>query len=149
MEILWWYWVAAGMALMVCEVFIPSFTILWFGLGGILTGSLLYLVPGMELSGQIFTWAVTSATLTLLWFKVINPRMVDRTHSGMAREALKGQVGLVIVQPVERVRGRVRFPAPLLGSDEWDFICDDPVAVGDRVMVLDHSGNTLVVTLVK
>jgi membrane protein implicated in regulation of membrane protease activity len=145
MEILWWHWVAAGMALMVCEVFIPSFTIFWFGLGGMLTGGLLYLVPDLEFSNQIFTWAVSSAAFTLLWFKVINPRISNKSLSGMALEAIKGQSGLVVVQPLDTKRGRVRFSVPLLGSDEWEFICEEPVKVGDRVTVVDHSGNTLVV----
>jgi membrane protein implicated in regulation of membrane protease activity len=39
----------------------------------------------------------------------------------------------------------VRFTTPLLGDDEWDFICDTEVAVGDRVQVKDLSGNTLIV----
>lgn len=33
----------------------------------------------------------------------------------------------------------------LLGSDEWSFICDEPVRSGDRVQIRDVSGNTLVV----
>jgi membrane protein implicated in regulation of membrane protease activity len=33
----------------------------------------------------------------------------------------------------------------LLGDDEWDFICETEVAVGDRVQVKELSGNTLIV----
>jgi hypothetical protein len=39
----------------------------------------------------------------------------------------------------------LRFPAPILGSDEWSFICEDPVAIGDRVRVTEVSGNSLIV----
>ncbi|MFT5576498.1 MAG: hypothetical protein ACI89D_002023, partial [Bermanella sp.] len=35
---------------------------------------------------------------------------------------------------------------PVLGSDEWAFICQEPASVGDRVTVIDVSGNTLVVS---
>ena len=42
-------------------------------------------------------------------------------------------------------RGVVRFTTPLLGADEWPFICEDDVAVGDRVFIKELSGNTLIV----
>jgi inner membrane protein len=46
---------------------------------------------------------------------------------------------------VEGRRGRVRFATPLLGDDEWEYICEAPTAVGDRVSVRELSGNTLLV----
>jgi len=39
----------------------------------------------------------------------------------------------------------VRFSTPLLGAEEWPFICEEKVVVGDRVAVADISGNTLIV----
>ena len=42
-------------------------------------------------------------------------------------------------------RGTVRFPAPLLGSDEWLIMSQDSLAIGDRVTVKDVSGNSLIV----
>jgi hypothetical protein len=34
---------------------------------------------------------------------------------------------------------------PILGADEWDIICEQDIKLGDRVVVVDVSGNTLVV----
>jgi len=39
----------------------------------------------------------------------------------------------------------LRFPAPLLGSDEWLIISQDDLTAGDRVSVIDLSGNSLIV----
>jgi acyl dehydratase len=39
----------------------------------------------------------------------------------------------------------VRFPMPVLGSDEWNCRSTAPVKVGDRVRVIDIMGNDLVV----
>ena len=39
----------------------------------------------------------------------------------------------------------VRFPMPVLGSDEWNCRTLAPVQVGDRVRVVDILGNDLVV----
>jgi len=35
-KILYWYWLVFGMLLIIAEIFIPSFTVLWFGLGAII-----------------------------------------------------------------------------------------------------------------
>lgn len=145
MDFQYWHWLVFGMILIIAEVFIPSFTIFWFGLGGLLVGGLLWIAPGVGLTAQLLLWAVFSTLLTAFWFLVMKPRMVDKTRAGMSREALLGETGQVIRAPDGERRGMVRFSKPLLGSDEWTFICDDPVQVGDRVQIRDVSGNTLVV----
>ena len=52
----------------------------------------------------------------------------------------------VIRAPQEDSRGMLRFATPKLGSEEWEFLCEQPVVMGDRVIVKDVSGNTLIVT---
>jgi membrane protein implicated in regulation of membrane protease activity len=47
--------------------------------------------------------------------------------------------------PTGEKRGTVRFPAPVLGSDEWLIISQDDLDIGDRVSVVDLSGNSLIV----
>ena len=71
--------------------------------------------------------------------------MTDRTKAGISREAVLGESGQVIKTPEADRRGIVRFTTPLLGSDEWPFICEQEVVSGDRVFVKDVSGNTLMV----
>ena len=71
--------------------------------------------------------------------------MTDRTKAGISREAIVGESGQVITIPEEGKRGIVRFTTPLLGADEWPFICDQKISSGDRVYVKDVSGNTLIV----
>lgn len=141
----YWHWLAFGMLLIMAELFIPSFTIFWFGLGALLVSGLLWAVPGLDFVWQLFIWAVASALFTFLWFKYFKGMMPDRTKAGVALEAIIGECGQVIVAPVENRHGTVRFTTPLLGSDEWRFICEQPVQVGDRVCVKEISGNTLIV----
>jgi len=142
---LYWYWLSLGLVLILAELLIPSFTIFWFGLGALLVGVLVWLVPGLSLTWQLFIWAVASCLFTFLWFRLIRPYMTDRTKAGLSREAVLGECGQVIVVPQEHRRGTVRFITPLLGADEWPFICEQEVSVGDRVVVKDVSGNTLIV----
>ncbi len=142
---LYWHWLTLGLLLILAELFIPSFTIFWFGLGALLVGGLVLLLGEMALSWQIFIWAIASCLFTFLWFRFFRPRMTDRTKAGLSREAIVGESGQVIHPPGEGRRGTVRFAKPLLGSDEWPFICEQTVAIGDRVFVKDVSGNTLIV----
>ena len=144
-QLAYWHWLVFGMLLIISELFIPNFTIVWFGLGAIIVAGVALLFPGADLTWQLFVWALASGVMTFLWFRYIKPRMADRTKAGTAREALLGQTGRVIKKPVEGRNGVLRFAVPVLGSDEWTFFCSQPVAPGDRVVVNEISGNTLIV----
>jgi membrane protein implicated in regulation of membrane protease activity len=144
-QVMAWHWLVLAMGLMAAELFFASFTIFWFGLGAFVPAALLWLFPGMGFSTQLFIWAVASCGFTLLWFKLFKQMVPDRTKAGIAREAAIGESGQVIRPPHTDGRGQVRFTTPLLGSDEWPFICDQETMVGDRVFVKEISGNTLIV----
>ncbi len=147
--ILWYYWLIAGMLLLLGEMLLPSFTLLWFGLAAMLTGLLLLVMPDLGLSLQLLFWALASIVFTVMWFKFFKPTMTDKTKAGISKEAVTGETGIVIRAPHDEIRGIVRFSLPLLGADEWEFICSQECQVGDRVEVVDVSGNTLVVNLKK
>ena len=145
LTLLYWHWLVFGMALMMIEIALPSFTALWFGLGAVLVGLLLWLFPSMSVSWQVFIWAISSACAAFFWFRYFKPRAVNKTMAGLSREAIIGETGHVIAIPREHQRGKLRFSIPGLGSEEWDFICHQEVQPGDRVVVVELSGNTLVV----
>jgi len=145
-ELLYWHWVVFGIALMLLEIFLPSFTALWFGSGAVAVGLLMLLFPAMSLTTQVVLWTVLSGILTWGWFKYLRPLSVDKTKAGLSREAIVGEVGQVLTVPSEARRGVLRFPAPVLGSDEWQFISQDELNIGDRVRVIDVSGNSLIVS---
>ena len=144
----YWHWMVLGAALILSEIFLASFTVLWFGLGAITVGLIMLLLPDLSLGAQILIWAVGSVGFTIAWFKVLKPRMIDKTPAGISREAALGETGQVIKAPIADVRGVVRFTLPVMGDDEWEFICEQNVRLGDKVSIIDFSGNTLVVTLV-
>jgi len=127
------------------EILLPSFTALWFGIGALLVGFLLLAFPEMAVGWQIFIWAIASGVATWSWFKFLKPKSGDRTKAGLALEAIVGESGQVISVPLEKKRGVLRFSTPILGAEEWPFICDEQVSLGDRLIVNDVSGNTLLV----
>lgn len=140
-----WQWLILGIALCVVEAFIPSFTVLWFGLGALVVAALTFLWSDISLSTQIGVWALLTTVLAVAWFRYFKPRMLDRTKAGLSREAAVGQVGMVVIAATEHVRGTVRFSVPLLGAEEWPYICEGVIAAGDRCRVIDVLGNSLLV----
>jgi membrane protein implicated in regulation of membrane protease activity len=144
-KILYWHWLVFGMILMLLELAVPSFTIFWFGLGGLVVGLLLLIFSDMAVAWQIFLWIIASGCFVAFWFKVLKPKMKDQTMAGISREAVLGETAMVIRKPEGERRGELRFAVPVLGSETWSFICNDPVDVGDRVIVKEVSGNTMVV----
>jgi membrane protein implicated in regulation of membrane protease activity len=140
-----WHWFIFGIALAVFEIFLPSFTIFWFGLAALMVSSFLWLFPALSVPTQIMIWIVLSISIVILWFKFIKPLSKDHTQAGLPREATIGQVGMVIALLAEKNEVKVRFNLPILGADEWLCRIHQPVAVGDRVTVIDILGNQLVV----
>jgi inner membrane protein len=140
-----WQWLVFGMILILFELIVPSFTIIWFGCGAIIVAVLAWFFPGLSITLQLFFWAIASILFTAIWFLVFKPKMTNKTKAGISLEAVLGESGLVVRIPQKNNRGSVKFTTPVLGSEEWQFICQETVAIGDRVTVIDVSGNTLIV----
>ena len=143
-QMLYWHWLVLGLLLVVGEIFIPSFTILWFGLGALVVGVVELLIP-MSLSVQILLWTVSSVVFTLVWFKIIKVKMAQGNRGEEARNDAIGASGLVTKLPTQSTQGRMRFSTPVMDSDEWKFSCDSIVELGDRLHIKEVSGDFLVV----
>ncbi|WP_373090634.1 NfeD family protein [Zhongshania sp.] len=143
-NIAYWHWMVLGLLLVATELFIPVFVMIWFGASAIAVG-LMLLVVDLSVVVQMLFWLSLSVLDLVVWFKFIHPKMKNKTLSGMSREQVIGQEGMVIRLGPEIEQGTIRFSIPVLGSDEWQFICREHVTVGDRLVVEDISGNTLIV----
>ncbi len=140
MEIVWWHWVVLGLVLVVAELAIPAFFVIWFGLGALITGVCLALVPTMSVAAQVFLWTVASLVFVWLWFKVFKTS-VFKTKVGMSTGQLVGEVGLVTERTVPFQMGRIKFQKPILGADTWECRSDEELNVGDRARVLAVEGH--------
>ena len=145
MELAWWHWMVLGLGLSLAELVVPSFFIIWFGLGALLVGVAMLAAPAMAFSTQILLWTVASVLMTVLWFRVFR-KDGGKTRSGQANEAL-GEIGVLVraVEPlgVASARGEVRFQKPVMGSDVWPCLADEAIAAGERVRVLAVDGQLL------
>lgn len=140
----WWHWIVGGIVLVLAELIIPSFFIVWFGLGALLVG-LLALALDLSVTAQLATWTLASLAMVVLWFRVFKQSFV-KTQAGTAAGEVIGEIGLLVnaVAPFER--GKVRFQRPVLGSEEWVCLADTAIAAGDRVKVVAVEGSFLKVS---
>lgn len=143
-NILYWHWVVFGILLAGAEIFAPSFFLLWLGVSAVVVGVISYFIE-LSFSTEIILWGILSFSSLVAWFKFIAPSMKTNTLSGMSREALIGQEGTVTEFSKTVSKGRLRFPAPVVGNDEWGFRSEDDFAAGDRAIVTEISGNDLIV----
>jgi hypothetical protein len=66
--------------------------------------------------------------------------------SGQGKESIIGKSGIVIrVNDSTFNSGTIKFPISVLGSDEWQYITEDSLQVGDRGIIADIAGGSLVV----
>lgn len=141
MEFAWWHWAVAGIVLIVAELAVPSFVLIWFGVGALAVALVVALAaPG--LTTQLAIWLVVSLVLVAGWFKVFKPNM-HKTRIGMADANVIGEIGMLVRDVAPYEKGQVRFQKPILGADVWDCIADTAIKNGERVRVLDVEGSFL------
>jgi membrane protein implicated in regulation of membrane protease activity len=140
----WWHWIVGGIVLVLAELVIPSFFIVWFGLGALLTG-LLTLAFELSPTAQLATWTLASLAMVVLWFRVFKQSFV-KTRAGTADGGVIGEIGLLVSAVAPFERGKVRFQRPVLGSEEWVCLADAAIAAGERVKVVAVEGSFLKVS---
>lgn len=140
MELQWWIWLVLGFGLILLELVLPTFFIIWFGIGAIAVGIIAGLIPGLSLASELVIWVVLSSLTVALWFKVFKPRKEDNRWTA---EAVIGEVGLLVAPVSEFQKGRVRFQKPILGNEEWVCVANSDIASGERVRILAIEGNVV------
>ena len=138
----WWHWAVLGIGLIIAELAIPAFFIVWFGLGALLLSFVLLAVPSMSLTAQLLTWTIASVAMVGIWFRIFKPGM-HKTKIGMSDSNIVGEVGMLTrdVEPFQK--GQVRFQKPFVGSEVWQCIADEKIKAGERVRVLGIEGSFL------
>lgn len=142
MTIEWWHWIVVGLALVASELAIPAMVLVWFGLAALVLGLLVAILPALPLSAQLLAWTVLSVALIVLWMRVFKPNRQQEIRAGTP-DAILGEIGLLASDVAPFKHGEVRFQRPVMGSDVWDCIADDPLRAGSRVVVTGVEGSTL------
>lgn len=140
MELVWWHWFVLGLVLIALEIVTPTFFLIWFGLGALLTGIVVWLAA-LGLAAQVLIWSASSLVMMGIWLRYFkNPA---DTRPGLAKESVLGTTGLVTRAVNEMSQGEIMFQRPVMGADRWPIIADAPIEVGKRARVVDVLGQIL------
>ncbi|HJV25530.1 MAG TPA: NfeD family protein [Aromatoleum sp.] len=142
MNIEWWQWAVAGIVLILAELAVPSFFVIWFGIAGLVMAGVLALFPALSLTAQLALWTALSLAMVALWFRVFKPN-AHKTRIGTSGGEVIGEVGLLVGAVAPFQRGKVRFQRPVLGAEEWVCLAENAIAAGERVRVVAVEGSFL------
>ena len=143
----WWYWIVLGLCLVMSELVVPAFFVIWFGIGALLVGVSLLVMPMLGMAVQLMLWAGLSTLLVIFWFRYLKPKTVSLAGSSSAQAV--GEVGLLVSDLCPDSRGQVRFQKPVLGSDLWECYAETPIKAGERVRVVKIEGHFIKVEAAK
>ncbi len=138
-NLLWWHWIAFGIILVVAEIVVPLFVVIWFGLAAIMIG-VLDLFLATAFIPEFALWIGLSLVLLFLWFRYFQQK--DLTESGQADFRLDTK-GIVTETIAHGERGKVRFEAPVLGSSQWQATSDETLQIGDVIRIVDINGQLI------
>ena len=143
----WWYWIVLGLCLVMSELVVPAFFVIWFGIGALLVCVSLLVMPMLGMAVQLMLWAGLSTLLVIFWFRYLKPKTVSLAGSSSAQAI--GEVGLLVSDLCPDSRGQVRFQKPVLGSDLWECYAETPIKAGERVRVVKIEGHFIKVEAAK
>ncbi len=134
-----WWWLIAGVAMLIAEIVAPGFFLLFIGVAAIVTG-LFVLLFDFGLAPALALFAIYTALAVYVGRKVYANRPIpaDAEHLNDRSGALIGR-SAVAVGPIDAHGGRVT-----LGDSEWSAR-GGPAADGERVTIARVEGNCLIV----
>ena len=138
-QFLYWHWIVIGLALIVLEMLLPGFVLMWFGAGAILVGGLLYVFPDISWQWQFFIFSILSASSLFAWryWKTNNPD--DDPESGALNQRGKALIGreTLLIEPIVNGVGRIQV------DDTFWKVNGPDTENGKLVRIIDVNGATL------
>jgi len=136
---LWWHWIVFGLLLVVSEIIMPLFIVVWFGLSAIVVGIIDKLFD-TSFSTELLIWIVLSVAFLASWFVFFKDKTISK--SGQSDFTL-GTKGIVTKEIKPHDKGKVKFDAPVLGSSNWFATADEELEVGTSIKIIDVKGQLL------
>lgn len=132
----WWLlWLVIGVILVVAEMATLTFYLLWLGIGCFVAALVAWLAPGSPLL-QVIIGGAAAVGLTL-FTRPLTRKVRQAKGFKDAIDQLVGKYGEVVEPISPGSMGLVR-----IGSETWSATCDQPLAKGEKVIVV-HRGTTV------
>lgn len=138
-HIVFWYWFALAVFLLIIEVLSGSGFLLWMGISAGITGILVFLIPSFHWSGQLICFAVLAVLTAFLWWLYLryNPIRTDKPTLNRRGEQYVGRV-FTLTSPIVNGIGEI-----YVDDTHWRVRCQD-LPAGTRVKIEDVDGVILI-----
>ena len=140
-NLLWWHWIAFGIALLTLEIFSGTFMMLGLGLAAIIVGAIDVFYP-LSVEMELSIWLLLSVLAITLWFKYMKDNTVET--SGQSNYSLE-TLGTVIKEIPKNGRGEVKFDTPVLGNTTWFATSKETLTINERIKIVEVKGQLIVV----
>ncbi len=137
--LLYWHWIVLGFLLLILEMLAPGAIFMWFGVGALLVGGLLFLFPEMGWEWQVLVFAMISLASIFAWRTIRKNNPDDDTESGTLSQRGKSLVGrkTPLVEAIVNGVGRVQI------DDTYWRVEGSDMEIDTLVVVTGSDGATL------
>lgn len=135
------FWFILGLVLLLLELIVPGFVIIFFGVGAWIT-ALVCLIsnPGFNLQSLIF--ALTSVAALLIFRKMIRNKFIYNKddRSAEVEDEFTGKNAVTLEDLIPGKTGKVEFKGTL-----WKAESDSRIDAGQTVRIIEKKDLTLIV----
>jgi len=126
-----WHWWMMAVALIILEIFAPTFFALWMGIAAFMTGVAVYLMPEMQWEYQVFIFAILSVASIIIWrhYYKNNPIETDEPLLNRRGEQYVGRV-ITLKEAIVDGQGKVK-----VDDSTWKVIGDD-CSAGTKIKIV-------------
>jgi membrane protein implicated in regulation of membrane protease activity len=132
------FWFLLGIALLVIELIMPGFVVIFFGIGAIITAGVSYAGLTDNTAVQIVIFIVSSVISLLLfrrkWSESFKGKVARKMKAGESIDDISGQKAIVKEDIIpSKLQGKIEFNGTL-----WEVECDDEIKAGEIVEITER-----------
>ena len=141
-QIEFWYWLIAGLVMVIIEMVVPAAYFLWMGISAILVGLLVFLLPTIPVMIQVIVFCTLSIVSVVLYkrYQKNNPRVKDQPNLNKRGQQYVGRV-FTLEEAIVNGVGKVK-----VDDSTWKVKGLD-MPIGTNVRVSSVQGTILFVEL--
>jgi len=142
-QLVYWHWIVIGLGLIVLEMLLPGFILLWFGVSAIVVGILVALVPSMAWEVQLLLFAVLSIVSLFAFKKLRKGNIEDDPNATFMNQRGINLIGrkTVLIEAVVDGVGKIT-----VDDTFWRVEAAEDMPVGTHIEITGASGATLTVS---
>jgi membrane protein implicated in regulation of membrane protease activity len=137
-----WMWGILGLVLLGIEMMTATLFVLWFGIAALCLTFLVWLMPSMSVSIQLFLYVILALGSIIIWRHFYQKTEVNY-RIGQAQGEEIGMVGTIIETVSLQKNGKIQFTQGVMGSREWVVISEATIEAGSMAEIVAIEGNTL------